>query len=123
MTARKKQIGRWLLGLALSIGAMAGVAPSLRAENPTAAPAAAQQVATATELKEQAFQALKAGKFDQTHEYLNRAAAASPNDQTLGKMAGWTKQFEEQRQTFATERHREYDKAVNEIRLLTEKGK
>src|SRR5688572_27717045 len=121
ITARKQQIGRWLLGLALSAGAMAGVSPSLRAQNAAAQPQ--QQLATATELKEQAFQALKAGKFDQTHDYLNRAAAASPNDQTLGKMAGWTKQFEEQRQVFASERQREYDKAVGEIKLLMEKGK
>ena len=106
-----------MLGLALSFGAT-GIAPSLRADNPQI-----QQVATTTELKEQAFQALRAGKFDETHEYLNRAAAASPNDPTLGKMAGWTKQFEEQRQVFAGERQREYEKAVKEIQLLMEKGK
>ena len=119
MTARKKQIvGRWLLGLALSFGASAGIAPSLHANNQ-----AGQQVVTATELKEQAFQALRAGKFDQTHDYLDRAAAASPNDQTLGRMAGWTRQFEEQRRVFVGERQREYEKAVKEINLLMEKGK
>lgn len=83
---------------------------------------AAQSVATADQLKTMAFQALKEGKFELTNDYLSRAASLT-NDSTLTRMAAWTRQFEEQRQVFVSERNAEYEKAVKEAHLLLEKGK
>ena len=101
---------------------------ALARANEPAAPAsdgrvdAGGEVASVQQLKDEAFQALRSGRFDQTTELLGRAASLS-RDPTLSKMADWTKGFESQRQGFMAERQKQYDKAVGEVRLLIDKGK
>src|SRR5687768_18110848 len=84
--------------------------------------ATGQEVASVEELKSEAFKALRSGQFDRTNELLGQAAALS-RDPQLERMAGWTKNFETQRQEFAAERHKQFDKAVRKVKLLVEKGK
>jgi carboxyl-terminal processing protease len=84
--------------------------------------AAPAEVATVEQLKTDAFKALRSGHFDQTTDLLGRAAEMSRDPQIV-RMAGWTKTFETQRQEFATERHKQFDKAVRKVKHLIEKGK
>jgi carboxyl-terminal processing protease len=87
------------------------------------APAAAQeQVATVEELKTEAFKALRSGQFDRTNTLLGQAAQMS-HDPQLERMAGWTKTFENQRQEFAAERNKQYQKTARKVKYLIEKGK
>src|SRR5688572_18678877 len=69
---------------------------------------AQQQVASVEQLKTEAFKALRGGQFDRTSELLSKAASMSPQDSTLSQMATWITQFEQQRQTFAAERRKQY---------------
>lgn len=85
-------------------------------------PQPAQSVASADQLKLKAIEAVRSGKFDQSYNYLTQAAAAS-QDPVLAKMAGWAKQFEEQRQVFVGERIQEYEKAVQKIHTLRQNKK
>ncbi|MDB5301109.1 MAG: hypothetical protein JWO87_2772 [Phycisphaerales bacterium] len=80
-----------------------------------------QQVAEVNELKAEALRALLGGKFDVTNELLGRAAALS-HDPTVERIAGWTSNFEQQRQEFTTERHQQYQKAVDNVKLLLDKN-
>ena len=81
-----------------------------------------QELASVEQLKDEAFKALKSGQFDRTQELLGRAAAMSQDPQ-LERMASWTKSFESQRQEFAAERHKQYEKAVRKVKHLIAKGK
>lgn len=83
---------------------------------------AAGQLATADQLKSKAFEALRAGKFDLTNEYLLQAAAAS-KDPTVERMALWTGQFEAQHKVFQDQRRHEYEKTVGYVNLLVGRGK
>ncbi len=99
-------LSRSLLALLLSAGVV-------RAE----APIADQPVAAAEELKSEAFKALRGGQFETGYGLLCKAASIAP-DPTLAKMVNWTSQFEAQRQTFAAERKKSFDKAVADVHLL-----
>jgi carboxyl-terminal processing protease len=113
-----KTFGRWALGLALAAGTAAVAVPMLvHADQP-----APQQLATVDQLKAEAFKALKLGQFDRTSELLTRASAGA-NDPQLTQMAQWTKAFEDQRQTFVTERHKQFDKAVGDVKVLLKNKK
>lgn len=113
-----KLFGRWVLGLALAGGAAGVGLPMLvHAEQP-----AAEQLATVDQLKAEAFKALKAGQFDRTSELLSKASAGA-NDPQLTQMAQWTKAFEDQRQTFVAERHKQFDKAVGDVKILLKNHK
>jgi uncharacterized membrane protein YccC len=95
----------------------------LRPSRVAAAAAANQdQIATVEQLKSEAFKALRSGKFDRTNALLGQAAQMS-SDPQLDRMAGWTKSFETQRQEFAAERNKQYDRAVRKVKLLVSKGK
>jgi hypothetical protein len=110
---------RWLLGLALVAGGAGTVVPHfVRAETPVAG----QQLATVDQLKAEAFKALKAGHFDRTSELLN-LASKDANDPQLTQMAQWTKAFEDQRQTFVAERHKQFEKAVGDVKTLLKNKK
>src|SRR6476661_8554442 len=91
-------------------------------QSPSAVQPLPEKLAEADQLKSKAFAALKAGKFDLTNNYLSQAAQISKDPVTI-KMADWTRQFEEQRQVFTTDRHKEYEKAVKDLHLLLEKNK
>jgi carboxyl-terminal processing protease len=114
--------------LPLSISALA--APAVAAPQaavaaqpqPSAAPAAGEQVAALEQLKAKALQAVLKGQFEQTNELLTRAAANS-KDPFVAKMAGWIGQFEQQRSGFAAERRKQYDKAVADVKTLIASGK
>jgi carboxyl-terminal processing protease len=113
--------------LLLSIATSAFIGTRLYSDTPPAQTAAAAQplpekLAEVDQLKIKAFEALKAGKFDVTNDYLAKAAELSKDPVTM-KMADWTRQFESQRQVFKTERHKEYDKAVKDVHLLQDKSK
>jgi carboxyl-terminal processing protease len=120
----RKMAWRWTAGLILS-GAMLAAAPP--APQPAAAPAAAApventQVATVEQLKLDAFHALKYGKFEQSNDLLAKAAAISQDPQ-VQQMSTWVKQFETQRQEFAAERHKQFDKAVGDVHKLIDNHK
>jgi carboxyl-terminal processing protease len=83
---------------------------------------APEQLATTDQLKAEAFKALKAGQFDRTSELLTRASA-NANDPQLTQMAQWTKAFEDQRQTFVAERHKQFEKAVDDVKALLKNHK
>jgi carboxyl-terminal processing protease len=95
---------------------LVALATVVRADEPQ------QQVATVQALKTEAFKALKTGKFDRTSELLGQAAQLSRDPQDE-RMAGWIKNFENQRQEFTAERHKQFDKALRKAKLLISKGK
>ena len=78
-----------------------------------------QQLAKVQELKAEAINAVLQGKFSQTNDLLNRAAA-STQDPLVARMAGWINQFEKQRTDFTAERHQQYETAVGEGAKLIE---
>jgi carboxyl-terminal processing protease len=124
-----KSVRRWAVVVALAAAAM-GVVPTSPVSAESPAPVAQQsqpqqqaqpqqEVATVEQLKLDAFTALKQGNFPQSYELLQRAADMSkdPSDQ---QMTAWLKQFETQRQEFAAERHKQYEKAVGQVKKLIE---
>jgi carboxyl-terminal processing protease len=73
------------------------------------------------QLKTQAYQALKIGNFDAGNNFLSQAAKLSADPQ-LAKMHEWTSQFEGELKGFTEERHKAYDKAVDDVKKLAAKG-
>lgn len=71
-----------------------------------------QQVATVEQLKTEAFKALKEGQFDRTTQLISKAATMDPS---LNQISSWIKQFDDQRVDFATERHKQFEKAVADV--------
>jgi carboxyl-terminal processing protease len=100
------------LGLMLS-----GLLAPVRAESP-----ANQQVASVDQLKSQAFKLIRDGHFDQSNTLLAQAAALSHDPLTL-QMAAWTSGFETQRQQFAAERQKQFEKRVAEMNLFLKNNK
>jgi carboxyl-terminal processing protease len=84
--------------------------------------AAGQQVASVDQLKTEAFKDIRDGNFDRSNQLLAQAAAIS-NDPVVKQMADWTHGFETQQQAFASERHQQFEKRVDEMHLLLEKNK
>src|SRR6185503_12529345 len=140
-----KRLARWALGCAIAVAGAWVSTPLFESAGPAKAQAAAprenereqlaqaqqaereavaqaQQLAAVEELKAQAFKALRAGQFDRSSELLGKAAAGA-NDPTLSQMAAWTKGFESQRQTFAAERRKQFDKAVDDVKKLLDHKK
>ncbi len=101
--------------------AIAGVTPSVapRAHADDAAPKT--EVASVEQLKTQAFAALREGNFDQGNDLLGQASKLS-TDPALVKMHTWTTEFEDQLHGFSDERHKAYDKAVEQVKKLLDKG-
>ena len=110
--------------LVACVAAVAALSLGVVAVRPGVVRAAAgqQQVATVEQLKSEAFKALKAGQFDRTNQLLGQAAQLS-SDPQLARMAGWTKNFETQRQEFAAERHKQYEKSLRKVKHLIAKDK
>jgi len=108
-----KRFARCMLSLSLALGGVGVALPFVHADPP-----AGQQIATANELKAEAFRAVKAGQFDRTSELLSKAATAAADDTQLAKMAEWSKAFETQRQVFVAERHKQFDKAVENVKKI-----
>ena len=127
-----KVVWRWAMVVAVVLGVAIAIAPhgvkaQAQAEAQPApsqlAPAQQpQQVASVEQLKSQAFDALKSGRFEQTNTLLAKAASISP-DPNLHQMADWVSQFESQRQQFTAERHKQYEKAVADVKKLLDNHK
>jgi hypothetical protein len=81
-----------------------------------------QEVAAVEKLKSDAFHELRGGHFDKTNDLLNQAATLS-HDPQVEQMAEWTKLFEAQHEEFAAERHKQYEKSVQDVKKLQENGK
>lgn len=81
-----------------------------------------EEIAAVEKLKGEAFDAARAGRFDRTTQLLDEAAARS-NDPSLARMLAWTSQFEKQRQEFATQRRKQYEKEVSNVKLLLDHKK
>lgn len=114
-----KRFAHWLLGLSLAFGGVGvGLPIFVRAVAPTG-----QQLATVDQLKAEAFKAIKAGQFDRSSELLVKAASANADDTQLAKMAEWSKAFETQRQVFVVERHKQFDKAVENVKKVLKNKK
>jgi carboxyl-terminal processing protease len=104
-----------LSGWASRTAAREAVAAAARQAEP-------QELATVEQLKTEAYKALRSGQFDRGNELIGRAAEMSTDPQ-LARMAGWTKSFESQRQEFAAERQKQYEKSVRKVKHLIAKGK
>jgi carboxyl-terminal processing protease len=76
-----------------------------------------QQVAGLQKLETDAVKEARAGHFDRTDELLGQAKSLS-NDPTVEQMSNWTTSFKSQLQTFANERHKQYDELVSQVKLL-----
>src|SRR5205085_8819084 len=50
-------------------------------------------------------------------------AAQLSHDPDVERMAGWTSAFENQREQFAADRHKQYDKYAGDVQLLLKRGK
>ena len=115
----KFALRRWVLAgaVAAATGSCVALLPvhSARAAN-------TQEVAVVEKLKTEAFQQLRGGNFEKTNELLIQAATLS-HDPQVEQMAEWTKRFESQREEFAAERHKQYDKAVEDVKKLQDKEK
>jgi carboxyl-terminal processing protease len=105
-------------GLGLSAWMLPGRA---RADQKVAA-APHQQVAELQELETQAVREAQIGHFDVTDQILGKAASLS-HDPAVEQMANWSSSFKSQLQTFATERHRQYDELVSQVKLLQQHDK
>lgn len=81
------------------------------------APADGQQVATVQRLESQALQEARTGNFDRTDQILQQAASIS-HDPAVAQKVAWADDFKSQLQTFATERHRQFDELVSQCKLL-----
>ena len=119
--SRWARVATWAI-LPVTLPMVAGVA-LLRAQAATTAPSAtvAPDAGMAGEsvdsLKLEAFKDLRGGQFDRGTQLLGKAAAMS-SDPTLVQMAGWTQQFEAQREIFAVQRHTAFEKAATDVELL-----
>jgi carboxyl-terminal processing protease len=105
------------LALALAGGVLTPMPRASAEDTPAGA-----QIASIEQLKLDAFNALKSGKFEQSNELLARAASMS-QDPAVQQMAGWVKQFETQRQGFAAERHKQYEKTIGDVKKLIDNHK
>jgi carboxyl-terminal processing protease len=96
--------------------AMAGQTPTtLPAAQATTLPSLA--VASPVQLETAAVQSAMAGDFKQSDEYLARAAKTS-HDPEVAEMQGWVTDFESQRQTFDSARHKQFQLAVDDSHIL-----
>ncbi len=110
---------RWIRPLLACVIAALLVFPVARAQEGRVGQV---QITAVDQLKNQAFEALRAGDLKQTSTLLARAAEVS-SDPLMTKMADWASQFEAQRHRFASERDRDYQKTVKQIQLLIDNKK
>jgi carboxyl-terminal processing protease len=75
------------------------------------------EVASTSQLKSEAFVALRGGDFGVASELISKAAQQA-HDPATTLMAQWVEQFKTQHDTFAAERRKQYQKAVDEVHLL-----
>lgn len=124
MNRSVRPLRHWMVNLtaAASIAAAAFFAAPTTRSLAADAPPHGTEVATVEQLKTEAFRALRGGHFDQTNDLLAKAASLS-HDPQVERMSAWAKSFEGQREEFAAERQKQYEKAVENVKLLQSKGK
>src|SRR5437868_4347251 len=105
----KFSLRRWVLAAAVAAVAVPSV--SLLYVHSAKAVVNPQEVVAVEKLKSDAFRELRGGHFDKTNDLLKQAADLG-HDPQLEQMAEWTRRFETQREEFAAERHKQYEKAV-----------
>jgi carboxyl-terminal processing protease len=110
---RKHLLGTSLSALILFVGLVHADTP-VKPDN--------QQLVSVDQLKSEAFKALRGGDFDRTNDLIAKAASMS-SDPNLTQMSAWVHDFETQRQTFQSERRKQYDKAVADVQKLMENHK
>jgi len=81
-----------------------------------------EQVAMVRQLETQAIDAAKSGHFDRTDEILGQAASMS-HDPTVEQMANWSTSFKNQLQSFNSERHKQFEDLVSQVKLLLKHNK
>ncbi len=108
---------------AVSMPALADTAAPINPLAPVDIRVPADTVASADQLKSEAFTRLRAGKLEKVSDLLNRAASVDRSDERLKQMADWAGQFETQRKAFAAERKKAFDKAVGDVELLLKNNK
>src|SRR3954447_18541440 len=124
----KRSWSKWVLAAAMALP-LSGDAFSARLfaqaadHNETLVdPRGPQQLAAVEQLKTEALRTLKSGEVDKTSELIARAASIS-HDPTLQQMRDWVGAFQQQQQQFAAERHKQYDKAVADVKKLVDNRK
>ncbi len=82
-----------------------------------AQPAATADLSTPGALANAAVAAARSGDFDQADHLLQRAEKLTP-DPEVRQMEAWVSDFESQRHSFDTERHQQFQKAVDNAHIL-----
>lgn len=80
------------------------------------------QLAAVEQLRSEVMQALKDGQFERDSGPLARVMQ-SDGDPQLTQMVGWVDEYQQQRQSFAAQRHSEYEDAVKDVHTLLEHDK
>jgi len=109
---------RWMTVATLAI---AGATPLVNFSARAGDPPTTGPVVASDQLETQAFAALRSGNFDTGNDLLGQAAKLS-TDPKVAQMHEWTSQFEDQLKVFAGERHKAYDKAVDDVKKLLANG-
>jgi carboxyl-terminal processing protease len=105
---------RWLAVAAL---ALTGVTPmaSIGADAPASDPVVSQ-------LQAAAVKAITAGRFDAANQILTAAVKVSKDDPRSTQMLKWSDAFRDQLKVFSGERHVAYEKAVADVKMMSDKG-
>jgi len=107
-----KLVRKWSLIVAVVLGS-ATYRPVTLADQP----ASRDQVAIAEQLRTEAVRALSEGKFDRTNELINKAASLS-QDPVIVQMSKWVQAYDQQRQTFSSERRKQFEKELASVKKL-----
>ena len=111
-----------LIAAISGLGFSAWMLPSHARAQQKGPDASIQKVADIQELESQAVREAKVGHFDVTDQILGKAATLS-QDSTVEQMATWSSSFKSQLQTFAAERHKQYEELVSQVKLLEQHDK
>ncbi|HSU68399.1 MAG TPA: S41 family peptidase [Tepidisphaeraceae bacterium] len=109
---------RRALRRAVLVAAIAGVSVSAWMLPGRGVAAQNTQVAELQQLEMQAVKEAQAGHFDASDQILGKARTLSNNDKTVEQMANWTSSFKTQLQSFAAERHKQFEELVTQVKLL-----
>ncbi len=84
--------------------------------------ASAPELVNATTLKRRAIDAAKVGHLDETRDLLAQALQLRPDDPALRQMDAWVADFQEQREAFAADRRKAFDRQVKDVHVLIDNG-
>jgi hypothetical protein len=109
---------KWILTAAIFAGGIGlmGLMPSRM--SPVSVARAESSHTAIADLKADAIKALRDGQFSKSRELLLKAAGLDQSDPTFSKWVNWSNQFQKQQDGFVSERHTQYEKAVEEVQKL-----